>query len=260
MDARTYYDLTEDSYRALCPFQSGHMNMGLWPESSLSAAQDALVESVIKFHKALSKTKPNAVIDGGSGWGGSRRFFFNQFPSSSYHGINVSQRQITVASEANIRIPNTTYHLMDIRDIHALESLRADAFFSIEAAFHFEKKEDLIKSLRQMAVRSVTIADICVEKPEDIARVPLVLPALRNGWSTKDYELAFRNTGYTLLGSENVSSQVFNGWSDHLFQIDDKKYAGRKRLLEQFRLGFRQMAELADQHALSYRWFHAEVL
>lgn len=259
MDGALYYQLTEESYFALCPELSGHMNMGLWPSQTLRQAQEKLVREVLSFHRSHSVDFiSKGIVDAGCGWGGSRALFYELLPDVPYFGFNTSERQLSHSRERNKRIPNTNYYL---KDIHEIDSFcPADSLISIEAAFHFQRKRDLIGKLKRLAIQHVTLADIVVDKFEAIEKLDLLQPALSFAWSSEQYRKAFEQNGFRAAEIQDVSSRVFEGWSKYLHSIDSQTYRGRKRLLQQFQIGFHQMQELSVDKDIRYLWMHFEAI
>src|SRR5689334_13740315 len=146
LTAQRYYDGTEGPYRALCPERSGHMNMGYWPAGSLREAQARLVQETA-LHCRERCPGLQSMVDAGSGWGGSARIFAGAFANLAYTGVNLSATQIEAARTANRDLEGVRYVQQDITAF-AETMAPVDAFVSIEAAFHFERKERLLEALR----------------------------------------------------------------------------------------------------------------
>lgn len=258
MNAAKYYELTEDSYLFLCPQKSGHMNMGFWPATSLRDAQEQLVSRVLDFHTKNMDQMPKAIVDAGSGWGGSRKIFDSKFTGTPYIGVNSSPKQLSHAIALNKGISNTLYRFANIHDVASIDICNADTLISIEAAFHFPKKEELFPKIAAAGIRHLTIADICVEDKEVVTKFPLLAPALENAWSSHEYEKAFVSAGFAKPIEFDASRFIFEGWAKFLEGIDVNAFQGRRRLLRQFQEGFFQMYELSQKGLLTYKWFHTK--
>ena len=247
--AAQYYQGTGRSYLALCPEQTGHMNMGLWPAESLCAAQEALVTHAIEHCLARLPGLVH-VVDAGSGWGGSARVFARRVPDARYTGVNLSTEQLERARSQNAHLPLVRYHEGAIEDfVTTMEPV--DCLISLEAAFHFEHKIELIRRLRGK-VRLVTLLDICAEERSGVLEHPLLLPALREAFSLAQYTQAFAQAGFREQVVEDLSSRTFAGFSAHLSSLDTRSYGGNAAVLRQFRMAFKTMAKLHEQGALRY--------
>ncbi len=247
--AAAYYEGTEHSYRTLCPSLSGHMNMGLWPSQTLRSAQETLVLNGLNRVRASNHTI-QVVVDAGSGWGGSRQLVAEVFPNAHYTGVNVSQKQIDAARALNQGVGNTEYQYGSVEE-HAKEDWKADLFMSVEAAFHFENKRNLYRNVAKRA-KSMLLLEICVTNEDNVRNNPLLRPALGHAWSLDTYNSELTTCGYKNVEIQDLSSQVFDGFSDYLRTISLPSYEGNAAVLRQFRLAFGRMAKLAKQGELQY--------
>ena len=247
--AERYYRVTADSFRALCPEASGHMNMGLWPARSLREAQEALIRLALDRAKAVIP-RPRCVLDLGSGWGGARALFHAAFPGSRYVGVNVSEAQVAVARAANAAIPRTTYVVGRVEDPGTIPWAEVDAVLSIEAAFHFEDKGAIARAAGAHGVRAVTLLEITIEEAE-VARDPLLAPSLGKAWSVAQWRSALAGAGLDVR-VQDVGERVFPGFLAYLDAIDDATYRGRRAVLDQLRRATRAIASAAARGAIRY--------
>ncbi len=252
-------------YRALTGETGGHMNVGLWSElpaeASLEVAQGALVAATLARARALFKGgAPSRVVEAGSGWGGARRAFAKAFPDAEYIGINVAADQIAAARAANSDVPRTRYvHGRVEEDATWAEVGFADLFVSVEAAFHFESKTELIARLQRRGVRALMLAEILVEDPTAVES-KLLAPALRHGWSRARYDVALAAAGFHNVTFETVPGPPFAAFAHALRQIDAHTYkarGGRMALVHQLRRAFSTLADLERDGRVSYAWISA---
>lgn len=236
--SQQYYRVTERSFRALCPEASGHMNMGLWPAASLRSAQERLVCHALEAAREVlarrTDRQRHGLLDLGCGWGGSRRLFDRVFPGAPYFGVNSSYPQLETAREANRGILDTHYICANLDDAPALPWREVAAVFSIEAAFHFTSKQALLEAAAEHDLRCLAFLDVCIENPR-VASDPLLRPSLKNAWSTARYEAALAATQWARVEIEDLSARVFPGFSQHLEMLDERRYTGRRSLLDQLR-------------------------
>lgn len=253
-DAARYYRVTEDSFRALCPEASGHMNMGLWPARGLCDAQVALVRLALREAAARcgeTAITPRGVLDLGSGWGASRAVFDEVFPRTPYVGVNLSREQVAAARLATAHVPQTEYVVGRVEDAGTLPWDRVDLLFSIEAAFHFEGKASLLFEAAARGIRLVTLLEICVEDPA-VALDPLLAPSLRNAWSLDRYERAFAGAGFAKVSAVDIGDRVFPGFLAYLEALDERAYRGRRAVLDQLRRATRRIATAAARGEIRY--------
>jgi hypothetical protein len=253
-DAARYYRVTEDSFRALCPDASGHMNMGLWPARGLCDAQQALVRLALEEAAARCRETaitPRGVLDLGSGWGASRALFDEVFPRTPYVGVNLSREQVAAARRATAHVPETEYVVGRVEDRDAIPWYRVDLLFSIEAAFHFADKASLLAGAAARGIRLVTLLEICVEEPA-VAQDPLLAPSLKNAWSLDRYERAFDVAGFGRVSAKDLGPRVFPGFLGYLDALDERTYRGRRAVLDQLRRATRRIATAAARGEIRY--------
>src|SRR6478609_2235782 len=134
-----YYRLTGASFRALCPEKSGHMNMGLWPASTLRGAQEDLIGVAFRAGCEIldrhGVARPRGVLDLGCGWGGTGKLWAETFPLVPYFGINASGEQVIAARDLarqGARAEQVRYLLAHAED-GDLPWAKVDLAISIEA-------------------------------------------------------------------------------------------------------------------------------
>ena len=254
-EARQYYQKTETAFRDLCPEQSGHMNFGMWPAPSLRTAQENLIRAVIALYPT-DRPPPRKIVEAGSGWGGARALFHAAFPDAEYIGINMSARQVEWARELNHRIPNTSYHIGAIEDLPAAVLADADAFFAIEAAFHFKEKATLLHNLRRANIGVVAIADFVVSDRAAIAQNVILRRTMPHVWSAEQYGIGLKQAGYSEIHCHDVSQDVFAGLAN--FLAARKERGEMNGMIErQLTAAAHDMACLSADGALSYAFLSA---
>jgi hypothetical protein len=244
-----YYVATEQPFRALCPERSGHMNMGYWPASSLKDAQRALVaDAVMTCRKHTSGAFQ--VVDAGSGWGGSARVFKELIPGVRYTGVNSSLAQVQAARSASEDLVDVHYVHADICSyVHEMPA--ADCLVSIEAAFHFEDKAQLLESLRHK-VEQINMLEICVEDPPAVRSRRLLKAALGDAWSVNQYVAHLHEAGFSGVEVHDVSGCTFEGFASYLAGLEPEHYLERAAMLRQFQAAFETLAHLAGSGAVRY--------
>tara|TARA_B100001094_G_scaffold267568_1_gene270912 strand:- start:31 stop:849 length:819 start_codon:yes stop_codon:yes gene_type:complete len=255
--ARRYYDATEDSYLNLCPQQTSMMNMGLWPSETLEEAQQKLIIKTILYFKEQTSTTPQMILEAGSGWGGTRRFFQEAFPDTPYIGVNQSKEQILHAEKFNSGIEHTRYLESYIENVIEKLPLNQtyDTFFSIEAAFHFEEKDTLYSQFINNGTNNFVLAEICLSSRQSIAKERLLRSALNQAWTKKEYLSFFTEKGFEHQCTD-ISSDVFEGIAQYTQTVSPTEFKGDKRVLRQLAESFNLMHKLAENGQIQYHLFH----
>lgn len=246
-----YYRLTEDTYFELSQTQTGQpmsfMNLGLWPASSLSLAQEQLVRRVLS---KLKLSGADTLIEGGSGWGGAIPLVYILFPEIKYMGINMSSTQIKFAQN-NFALHEPQFIHTNIED--PLPSLSTQSgFFSVECLIHTPLKHKVFSNLRAANVTEISLAEIVTSDSEFSKNHPLFKPCLEFLSSTDTYVSALVDNGYEVLEVEDVSSQVFPGWAAWLRNLPNVNKVGR-----QMSLAADAVEEASIQGKVQYKLFHA---
>jgi hypothetical protein len=252
--AAQYYRVTGDSFRALCPEASGHMNMGLWPAPTLRAAQERLVGLALAKAAAWARGEPEApkgILDLGSGWGGSRALFHETFPRTPYFGVNLAQDQVEVARAATAHLPHTEYVVARVEDATKVPWDKVDLLFSTEAAFHFEEKASILNEAGARGVRLVSLLEICVEDPL-VLEDPLLIPSLRHAWSTARYRTALDAAGLGRVEMSDHAADIFPGFLAYTEGLDPSAYRGRRAILDQLVRATRALVHAAERGQVRY--------
>lgn len=265
-----YYALTERSYRAFCDDDGGHMNVGLWPSPTLRVAQERLVGWVLerarrRWHESHPDRVPSAILDLGSGWGGSRPLFRDAFADSRYVGINLSSAQVESARQRNREVPHTDYVVGAVEEEATLDAAQPfELVVSIEAAFHFTDKELLLQRLARRRV-VLLFADILIESTNDGADTPLLRWAMGHSWSRARYEVALERAGFTRLSFERLPGRPLHDAARYLDRLDNPGdrsawvgRGGRRALFHPMAAGFRHLGALEDAGLAEYRIIAAD--
>lgn len=254
-DAVRYYRLTEEEYRLLARETTPFMNLGLWPAPSVVQAQERLAEELVRYAQPWIQARnhaPLSLMEGGSGWGGSRAVLAGFFPEARYCGINCSARQIAYAERLNQYYPQTRYVHGFMEELPRLGLPAADAFFALESVLHVRDKEQLLADLASLRIPVLALAEICLEDKNILDRYSLFNPSLRYTWSQADYERALSRSAYHDFEMQDLSGSVFAGWSEYLDSIEATEFQGRKKILEQFKASYAALAELAEAGQVRY--------
>ncbi|MDW7772822.1 MAG: methyltransferase domain-containing protein [Desulfobulbaceae bacterium] len=124
---RAYYDYSD------------YLNLGYWDEHTRD--QKKACENMMEMLMAFLPEKKGRILDIACGKGATTAYLQNYYPVGDIMGIDMSAKQIEVA-QANA--PGCTFMQMSATDLSfADESF--DSVISVEAAFHFNTREDFLK-------------------------------------------------------------------------------------------------------------------
>lgn len=172
---------------------SGYCNMGYWSgTTAVGKHNDHLVDRLLNF---LPKTEGN-VLDVACGQGGTTKRLTAFFAPSNITAINLFEDQLRAAREI---APGCKFLQMDAAKL-TFDDESFDVIICVEAAFHFETREDFFKEswrvLRPggfLVLADILVTGPCQEIPEE------------NVVSRAEYEEAIKRVGF--LSPEIVSAR-----------------------------------------------------
>ncbi len=138
--ARTLYDGTD------------FFNVGDWspgpdgPPASLGQAAKALVERHLRADADDEARRSNVVLDVGCGLGSGAALMGAHYPNALVLGINLSAVQAIHAART---APGARFAAMDAARL-AVGPDRVDRVHCVEAAFHFDSRDDFLNELRRV--------------------------------------------------------------------------------------------------------------
>lgn len=255
-EALKYYRITEASYKHLDSDETPFMNLGLWPASGISHAQENLVRYVCQN---LSEKSVKRILELGPGWGGSRKILGEILPQSEYVGLNCSSEQIAFSSVLNSSVEKTKYVCDFFENLRNLQLSACDTVIAIESLLHVKEKNRVIDDCVGVGMKRFAFAEICIEDKNILAQFPLFRPSLSYTWTTAEYAQYFANEEYCAVKIEDISEKVFGGWSEALNQLDDATFRGNIRVLSQFRQSYLDLYKLSEQGLAKYIILTGEV-
>jgi MPBQ/MSBQ methyltransferase len=119
--------------------QSDYMNFGYWEEKTASQKQacENLMEKLLLF----IPQKRGTVLDVACGKGATTAYLLKHYLPQNITGINISERQL---ERARHNAPGCHFRLMNATQLDfPPESF--DAILCVEAAFHFDTREEFLK-------------------------------------------------------------------------------------------------------------------
>jgi MPBQ/MSBQ methyltransferase len=169
----------------------GYCNFGYWsPSTAVGYHGDRLVDRLLEM---LPEAGANALANGGKlldvacGQGGTTKRLRARFPTSNIIAINLFEDQLAAARTL---VPNCTFVQMDATGLGFPDN-EFDAVICVEAAFHFETREDFFKeSWRVLRPGGyMLISDILMAAGAEIPQENIV--------TLKEYEDLLTTAGYS---------------------------------------------------------------
>lgn len=144
--ARHYNHIIFDAAMRKLYEGSNFFNVGYWRDvqpvttDNLNAACEALVRAHIDLDPARG-TLAGDILDVGCGLGNTTRMFADAYPRARLTGVNFSAEQIDFASRS---YPELHFIQKDASRLD-LPSNSVDGIYCVEAAFHFNTREDFLR-------------------------------------------------------------------------------------------------------------------
>ena len=186
-DAGQHYDL----FGRIGPFPTDNhypiINMGLWqdPHETFQAATEnlfALVQAMAEI------TSSDVVLDVGCGYGSNAILSQKTYRPRKTIGLNLSQVQLDVANElaAKEKLKNVHF-IKGCATSIPLDDASVDKIMTVEAAFHFDSREDFFKeAFRVLKPGGLLVGvDLVVNPPITIID-RINLPLLKRGQQIPD--------------------------------------------------------------------------
>jgi len=193
----------------------GYANYGYWEDGTTSgkAASDALVDRLL----ARLPSVRGEVLDVGCGHGGTTGRLQHHFGSENVTAVNLAHTQI---SATRTNAPGCRAAVMDAASL-AFSSSSFDVVFSVEAAFHFETREDFLRDAHRVLRPggSLLVGDVLVRA--GLGRVP---HANRNVDDLKAYQALLERIGFVEVHVEDVLDRAWK-----TFRRRYLHYATRRR-------------------------------
>ncbi len=185
---------------------SDFLNFGYWDDNTSTQKQacENLMEKLISY----IPEKKGKILDVACGKGETTTYLSNYYPPEMITGINISQKQLDIASS---KAPSSQFLLMSATDLQ-FEDNSFDNIICVEAAFHFYTRETFLKeALRVLKPGGwLTLSDVLMtfegERTRESRTEKNYVENL-NG-----YEQVFQNAGY---GNIEIADATKNSWINH---------------------------------------------
>jgi cyclopropane fatty-acyl-phospholipid synthase-like methyltransferase len=117
---------------------SAFFNTGYWRDG-ITSQRDACESLIDEIVRPLAA--PAALLDVGCGFGATTRALRERFPGADITAVNISERQIDVCRR---NVDGVRFEIMDATALR-FDDGQFDAVVSVEAAFHFQTREDFFR-------------------------------------------------------------------------------------------------------------------
>ena len=259
-EAERYYQITEDSYLSLTDPLRPFMNLGDWhdleinqpiPLAQLRLAQTTVLHALAAFPE-IGQMR-GRILEIGPGWGGSRSVLHEMLPNFGYVGLNCSARQVAYAQELNRNIPRTHYDVGFIESMTGTDLQSFDMVFGIESFLHVKDKGSFFRLAAQAGVKTIVLAEICLEDERVYGEEPLFNPALRWTISSDFYRRTLREAGFSRVVITDIGSRVFDSWAQALqLRLAAKDTKAHPRVLRDFVRSYQSLAKFHREGRVSY--------
>jgi SAM-dependent methyltransferase len=165
----------------------GYSNFGYWTSATpVGAHGDALVDRLLQLVPSAS----GSILDVACGQGGTTHRLASHFSASKVTGVNLFQDQLRAARD---RVPGCRFARMDAARLAFVDGC-FDVVICVEAAFHFETREEFLKeSWRALKPGGhLILSDILVTGPS------MEIPD-ENVVSRAAYDGLFQDVGFAAL-------------------------------------------------------------
>jgi cyclopropane fatty-acyl-phospholipid synthase-like methyltransferase len=205
--------------------QSGHFNFGYWEEGASNGreAGDHLVDRLLEM---LPEKRGN-VLDVACGLGGTTHRLSDHFGPSCVTGINISEEQVCRARK---NAPGCRILQMNAVDLE-FEDAAFDNVVSVEAAFHFDTREDFLReALRVLKPGGcLVMSDILMKRNvsrtvrflcrDDIAVVPKA-----NYIDRAEYETLLDDMGFQAIDMVEVMDKTYDPFCRNFLRAAARGY------------------------------------
>lgn len=211
----------------------------------------------------LPKLKNKVVLEIGCGNGVQGMYIYQKHTPRYFKGVDLSDDNILIANELACNMPsgNVKFVVDDAQKLASVEDNSVDIVINIESAFHYPDKLSFIREIHRVLKPGghFLIADVLTKSEKK--KNPLWLWKKRmdlNHWPLLKYLESIKQTGLSLLISEDITHPVIEGFKNYRQWISDlKKQHFIERILLRifFMTNVKLNVQLLKNHR-SYYIFH----
>ena len=200
------YD-TKVPAKAVGPF---FMNYGYWYRNTTTLKESS--ENLMEKLTASFKGQGN-ILDVACGYGGTTEWLAKHWSPSKVTGANVTETQIKYCRE---NVPGPTFHVMDAAKIE-YQPGSFDNIISVEAALHFDSREQFFRRAYQVLRKGGTLAMSDLTVVKDAHKYVAGLPEANYLATLADYKQQLLAIGFSKVDVIDISEEGMNSHFSYQF-------------------------------------------
>jgi cyclopropane fatty-acyl-phospholipid synthase-like methyltransferase len=189
---------------------TGFFNVGYWDDgvSDLKGACERLMEELL----GAFPSHEGAALDVACGVGATTRYLCRYYEPPAVVGINISAKQIESCRK---NAPGCTFKAMDAARLD-LKDATFDRVICVEAAFHFESREDFLKEVRRVMKPGarITLSDILFRDTSLVEE--WAIPAGNDVKDLSTYLSHWQQAGFNDVRIEDVTEKCWRSFCRYM--------------------------------------------
>tara|TARA_B110000503_G_C7159137_1_gene418782 strand:+ start:993 stop:1784 length:792 start_codon:yes stop_codon:yes gene_type:complete len=188
-----------------------YLNLGYWKDTTnVYKACEQLIEKLVLFSGIKNG---NSILDVGFGYGEQAVYLAQKLDRINIHGINNVESQFKIAKQKVIRADLESRIRLDLGSACSINETnkKYDVILCIEAAFHFESRENFFRDAFEKLVEGgkVVLADlIFAENSKRSERLKIMGVSSCNNYSLEKYLELLQKVGFKNIHFEDISDEV----------------------------------------------------
>lgn len=197
-------------------------NVGYWTDqiATQAEASTALVDRMLNGVEGHVVS----VLDVGCGLGATTAYIKQRWPLARVTGLNLSETQV---NHCRVNVSNCEFVVMDAADI-TLPDESFDLVISVEAAYHFETRQDFLKQAYRILKPGGTLAlaDILFDASHEHTKALSIwdVAHTNNIQGPLEYSEILAGIGFADPRIEDATEQTWRTWLKRLTAWTEQKF------------------------------------